>query len=163
MAKHRIEGDLHITGALTMGELGIPDSTITNADVEADADIDASKLEHSHRGLHTQNGTAVAATEVMHVVYGATGTIKAVKAGSVVAATGNATMTVDVKKNGTTVLSAPIVLDSTNTAYIVEAGMPTVTTLVAGDVLTAVVTVDAGTGALGTGLFVEAEIWEVTA
>jgi len=128
---------------------------VGNTDIEAAAGIAASKLEHPVYACYGQSGAAVAATVPIHTVVGATGVIESVKVGSIVACTGNAEITVDVKKNGTTVLSAAIVLDSTNTARIAESGTLSVTALVAGDLLEVVVAVNAGTGALGTGLFVQ--------
>jgi hypothetical protein len=107
-----------------------------------------------HNKTYRQNGNAAAATEVIHEARGTAGRIRAVRAGSVVAATGNSTATIDVRKNGTTVLSGTIVLDNANTAYVSEAGTLSVTSLAAGDVLTVVITVSAGTGTLPTGLFV---------
>jgi len=68
--------------------------------------------------------------------------------------TGNATVTVDVKKNGTTILSSTISLSSSQSNRDEVAGTLSVTSMVAADILEVVVTVDVGTGALGTGLFV---------
>jgi hypothetical protein len=61
-------------------------------------------------------------------------------------------VTVDLRKNGTTVLSAVITLNNANTARVAVAGALSVTTLVAGDVLE-VVTATAGGGTLATGVF----------
>jgi hypothetical protein len=90
------------------------------------------------------------------------GTINSVKAGSIVAATGDSTVTIDVRKNGTTVLSGTIALDSANTARVVEAGTVdgAQDDVVADDWIEVVISVSAGTGTLPTGLFVQVEIDE---
>ena len=138
----------------------LPDGCVANAQVASGAAIDADKLRHRFRGLFSQTGTAVAATQAMHVAAGTSGTIKAVKFGSIVANIGAATVTIDVKKNGTTILSASIVLDNANTARVVEAGTLSVTTVAAGDLIEAAVTVAAGGGTLATGLYGYVEIDE---
>jgi hypothetical protein len=74
--------------------------------VAAGAAIAATKLEHQYILTYAQGSatTAAAATQVIHTVYGATGDIIDFKAGSVVACTGDAAITVDLKVNGTSVL-----------------------------------------------------------
>lgn len=160
MPQDLINNDLYVNGKFAAKEMTLPSNVVANANVVAAADIDAVKLEHQYEKVLNQNGTAVADTRAIHLVYGATGSVVAFKAGSVVACTGNATITVDLKKNGTTMLSAVITLDNANTAYVAEAGTLAGTVLVAGDVLTVVVAVNAGTGALGTGLFAEVVLRE---
>src|SRR4051812_46702505 len=115
------EGSLTVLGAVSFTTL---------------AALDPSWMRHQFNKTYGQNGTAAAATQVLHEVRGTNATLRGIRAGSVVACTGNATITVDVKKNGTTILSATIVLDNANTAYISEAGTIPNGTLVAGDVLT---------------------------
>lgn len=154
MAQTRIEGDVYVTGALGAKTLSPPAGSIANAAVAALAGIDATKLEHQHRiGWSQANVTAAAETRVVYVCYGTTGTILAFVAGSIAKAVGDSTVTVDLRKNGTTVLSAVITLDNANTNRVAEAGTISVPGLVAGDVLEVVVAVTAGTGTLPTGLF----------
>lgn len=149
------QGDFHVTGNLTAGGgIGIPANTIVDAQVAPSAGIQASKVIQQKHGREVQSGNATAVTKPIHVAYGA-GTVVAVRVGSVVAATGDSTATIDVKKNGTTILSGAVVLDNANTAYISEAGTISVPSYDAGDVFTAVVTVSAGSGTLPTGLFVD--------
>lgn len=156
----RIDGNLHVAGRITAETMTAPASSIDDASVASDADIGAEKLEHQHVITYGQNGTAAAATEVVHLVVGTTATLEAVEVGSVTAAVGDSTATVDVKKNGTTVLSAPVVLDNANTAYVPEAGTVSVSAAAQDAVYTVVVTVSAGTGTLPTGLFVTLKIRE---
>lgn len=154
MAQSKIDGDLFVGGALGCRTLSPPAGSITNAAVAALAGVSASKLQHQHRVPWSQaNVTAAAETRVVYVCHGTTGTVLAFVAGSIAKAVGDSTATIDLKKNGTTVLSAPIVLDNANTARVVEAGTVSVPALVAGDVLEVVVTVSAGSGTLPTGLF----------
>lgn len=147
MAIAKVEGNIHVTN-------------IVDADVKSDAAIGAAKLDHQYQPHYSQSGTAAAATVVLHVVQEATAVLHAVKCGSIVAAVGDSTVTIDIKKNGTTVLSATVQLDNANTAYIVESGTISVSTAVVGDVYTAVITVSAGTGTLPTGLFIGLKIRE---
>ena len=69
-----------------------------------------------------------------------------------VAALTTATVTVDLKKNGTTVLTGVITLDNGNTAYIPEAGSLGTATYGNDDVLTLVIVAAASGGTLPTGL-----------
>ncbi len=158
----RIEGDVQYTGNVRFdGTMILPANTIGDADVDSSDPLAHTKVDHQRAKTYGQSGTMAAATIPLACVYGATGMVLSVKAGSVALCTGNAKATIDVKKNGTTILTGTFDLDSGNTAYVAEAGTLVASpTLAAGDVLTAVVTVDAGTGALGTGLFVTVVWWE---
>jgi hypothetical protein len=158
---NRIEGDTYVNGNLAAQTVTLPASAVTNASVVALAGISASKLQHQHRQVYSQpNTTATAVTQVIHHVVGATGTVQAFSAGSIAIAVGAATVTVDLKKNGSTMLTGVITLDSANTAYVAEAGTLAGTSVVAGDVLTIVTTATAGGGTIATGLFVSVTINE---
>jgi hypothetical protein len=156
----RLNDSLHVAGTLSSDTLVIPAGTLVNAGVSSIAAIGAEKLDHQHQRVYAQNGTAASATQVIHYTVGTTGTVYEFKAGSVTACTGAATITVDLRKNGTTMLTAVITLDNANTAYIAEAGTLSATAVVAGDVLTVVIVATAGGGTLGTGLFVHCKIRE---
>lgn len=166
----RHEGDHYFAGSLRAATLYPPDGCIADAHVSSAAAIDATKLEHQHNIAYGQaNAAAVDETRVIYVCRGAAGTVMAVKAGSIAAAVGDASCTVDVKKNGTTILDAPITLDSSNAAYTPEAGVVSVTALVAGDVLTVVIdgtlnpdgtTTTTGAEALPTGVYVQVVVHE---
>lgn len=132
-----IEGDLLVRGAVIPQSLYLPASSVTNASVLAGAGIDASKLQHQHTRTMSQVLGVDATTEarVIHVVYGATGTLLDFRAGAVVVAGAATTVTVDLKKNGTTVLSAVITLDNSQVAYQEVAGTITSASVAAGDVL----------------------------
>lgn len=158
----RIEGDVHVAGALSSNTMNIPAGTVVNADVSASAAIAATKLQHQHQPNYSQEtGTNVAAEEyIIHTVYGATGTIVAFEAGIVTIPSGDRTAVVDLHKNGATVLSAPITLDSGNTTLIVEGGTISSAALVDGDVLEVVVTLGGSSGTNPQGLFVSSIIRE---
>lgn len=135
----------------------LPAGTVEADDIEAAAGVEYTKLQQFRAPIYSQTGTAASATIPIGVVYGASGTMVAIKAGSIVACVGAATITVDLKKNGTTMLSSVITLDNANTARIMEAGTLSVTSLTAADFLELVVTATAGGGTLGTGLLVQ--VW----
>ena len=166
----RHEGDHYFAGSVRMATVYLPLLCVADAQVSATAAIDATKLEHQHNIAYGQaNAAAVDETRVIYVCRGATGTVMAVKAGSIAAAVGDANCTVDVKKNGTTILTAPITLDSSNAAYTPEAGTVSVSGLVAGDVLTVVIdgtinpdatTTTSGAEAMPTGVYVEVVVHE---
>lgn len=160
MADGYLETDLRITGAFSAGSMVLPAGSVKNTTVVGNAGISAEKVEHRNKPYLTQTGTAVAATSVVYLAT-ATCVINAVKALSIGICTTPATITIDCLKNGTTVLSSTIVLDDGNTARLAEAGTLSVTSMTAGDVLEFVVTVNAGGGTLGTGLYCWAEIDEL--
>lgn len=158
-----IDGDLLIKGQLNVQDgLAFPAGSITNTMIAASAGLSASKLEHQHQPVYAQNGNVDSAADrkIIHVVRGDTGTIQSFHVASRVACTGNATITVDLLKNGTTILSAAVVLDNANTAYTLEAGTISSASVVQNDVLEVNVTVNAGTGTLGDGVFAVLNIRE---
>lgn len=157
---NRFDGDVVVSGALVAGSMILPDSCVTSAKVQAGANLDGDKLEHRHVVRYSQPNTAATAETKAVYVARTTGIIREVVAGSIAAAVGDSTVTVDVKKNNTSVLSATIVLNNSNTARIIEAGAVAGAQddLAAGDWLDVVVTVSAGTGTLPTGVFVQIEI-----
>jgi hypothetical protein len=151
--------DVIVNGHFTPKTMTLPDDTVTDRKIPAGANLSAEKMEQQYQPVYSQgsNTTAVADPgQVKHIVQGATGVLREVIAGCVVANIGDSTVSVDVKKNGTTVLSAPISLTSSHTARQVVTGVLSVVggiDLVEDDVLEVVVTVSAGTGTLGKGVF----------
>jgi hypothetical protein len=73
-----------------------------------------------------------------------------------------ATVTVDLKVNGTSILTSVITIDNTVAAYgsVAATLAAGAATLVAGNVLTIVITATAGGGTLPTGFFCETVVWE---
>lgn len=152
-----INSDVYVAGTLSAQTTALSAGAVADTQVSATAAIQATKLQQQHQPCYSQEGTANAAVErkVMHVVRGATATLVEFAVGAVTAATGNATATIDLKKNGSTVLTGTISLTSATAAYATaQPGGYTSTSLVAGDVLECHVTaVNAGSGALAKGLF----------
>ncbi len=137
-------------------EVTLPASCVGDTEFDATDPLTATQQEHRHTGRLSQvhGSAATAERRVVHVARG-DGTVEAVRAGVVVACVGDSTITVDVKKNGTSILSATIGLDSGDAAYAKVDGTVSTAAYVAGDVFEVVVTVAAGTGTLGQGLFVD--------
>ena len=165
MAQSKIEGDVRVTGNISCSTLTIPAGSVRNASIEEDAEIEATKLEHKYEPVFAQpNTTATAETRAVHLVHGATGEVLAFKAGSIAACIGDSTITVDLKKNGSSILTSVITLDSSNTNRVAEAGTISGSGAIAvGDLLEVVVAVSAGTGTLGTGVFASVELTELAA
>lgn len=160
----RIEGNLTYQGAVSyQGTVTLPSETVTNANIRTAAGISADKLEHQFSPVLSQSGTAVGETKVVHVVNGETATVLDFSAGMIAHCTGDATVTLDLKKNGVSILTGTVGLSSAQSNYQTVAATIASAGLVAGDVLSVVVTVNAGTGSLGTGLFYSAVIREGTA
>lgn len=152
MSVNTITGDLVVTGTLYTGAFVPSSGSVTNASVAATAAIAATKLEHQFALTYGTSGTAASATVPIHIGYGLTGDIISIKAASIAIAVGAATVTVDLKKNGTTCLTGVITLDSGNTARVAEAGTLSVTTYAAGDLFELVIVATASGGTLPTGL-----------
>ncbi len=155
-------GDHYFDGNVRARTVQLPSATVGNDQVKAGAGVAASKLEHEHRVAYAQESdtTAAAETRVVHVVRGATGSIVSAAAGCVVANVGDATVSVDVTVNGSSVLTAAIEIDSADAARAVVDGAISSAALTAGDVVEIAVTVDAGTGTLGKGVFAQVNIRE---
>lgn len=147
-------GDLFVNGAFRAKTASLPSSSITNSNVVAGAGISASKLQHQHQHVYAQEGTnaSASARQILHVVVGATGTVESIKATLTTACIGAATITVDLKKNGTTILSAVISFSSSDAAFTLKAGTISTPAVVVGDVLEIVVVATAGGGTLGKGI-----------
>ena len=110
----RTEGDVFVAGSFSANEIALPASTVNNDDVAAAACIAATKLDHQYAKV-VQQESATAATDVAHVnhvAYGA-GNVIAFKVGAVVAPVGVAAIAVDLLKNGATVLTGTVAINST--------------------------------------------------
>lgn len=158
MGTSRTDGDLYVSGILSCNDMAVPAGVVVNASVAAAAAIASTKLQHRHNKTYGQTGANADATIITHVAKG-TGTLKTFVAGSIGLCTASNSTTIDLKKNGTTCLTAVITLDSGNTARVAEAASVSVSAYVAGDVFEIVVdkTSDSGDA---TGLFACAEFDE---
>ena len=157
----RLEGDVHVAGSLSAYALTPPASCVTDNAVAAAADIAATKLEHQNNYVYAQESGTTAADDnrVAAVIYGATGSIIAFHASSVVKCAGDSTVTIDLCKqsgtatSATSILSAAITLNSSSTTYSHVAGTISTATLVAGDKLEIKIDATVGTGTLAKGVF----------
>lgn len=154
-----VRGDLWVMGAATLG-----DDSIGDDQVKSDAAIAASKLEHQHRASFGQESATQASDEakVVHVVKGAVGTVLKVMCGCVVAPVGAATVSVDILKNGVSILTEPLVLNTTNmnVAYASVEAVVSSAALVADDVLEVNIVETTGGGTQMKGLFVHIDLEE---
>jgi len=158
----RIEDTGVFRGLVQFLSILLPSGAVTAANIAAAAGVEATKLEHQHREIYQQESdtTSVSEDRVVHVVKGTTGDLKTFRAGSVVANIGAATITVDLHKNGSTILSAPITLDNGDAAYALVAGVISSEPVVADDVLEVVVVATAGGGTVGKGVFASLDVFE---
>ena len=159
---HNLENTtLYVGGVFKPYELIVPGGTIVNADVSAAAAIAASKLERAPPIVVSQTGTAVTARHLVRFCKGTTGTIKHVTVSNITACAGSSAVTVDVKKNGTTILSAVVTLNSGTAAYSENEGTITVAALADGDYLEIIITAtQSGTDALATGVMCQVDLNE---
>jgi len=160
----RVEGDVYVNGSLSSKTMTLPASAVGDAQVQASAGINATKLQHQHRkGLAQASGsTATAETRVVHVA-AAAGTLTRFEAGVVVPPSnggGDRTVTFDLKVNGSSVLASTIVIDKTNTARQVETATVSSPDLVAGDVVEITITVGGSTGTQAQGAFAQVTVNE---
>lgn len=119
MPLSRIDGDLYVTGTLTAASMNVPAGSVSDADVEAQANVAASKLEHMHTVNLAVFDHATDVTTRRMGIWSAEnpGTIDRFEVWVSVAAGAATTVTVDLLKNGTTVLTSAVSIDNTLTAY----------------------------------------------
>ena len=167
MALTTISSDVLIVGSLSSKTFSPPAGCINDTAIAAPSApasaIATSKVRHRFEPFMAQpNTTATTETKTVHVVRGTAGTINEVVAGSIVACIGGATITLDVKKNGSSVLTGVLTLNSSNTARVaVPASLSGGSvTVAAGDWIEFVVTATTGGGTIGTGFFAQLQIDE---
>lgn len=156
----QISDDMVVRGHLSATSMTIPNNTVTSDAVQSAANINADKLESRIYASHAQPNTAATAETRTLFVARRAGIVNHIYVGSIAKAIGDSTVTVDVKKNGTSILSSTVTLNSSNTARIAVAATidGSLDDLVAADWLEVVITISAGTGTLPTGVFVQVEI-----
>lgn len=152
------DGNVYVNGNLACTTFSCPANTIDNAAMKAGAAgnyVDPTKLATRRITSYAQaTGTDnVSVTQVLRVIYGATATLRAFRAYNYSTALSTDTTTIDLKKNGSTVLTAVITLNLAAGTTVTAAAGFTSAALVTGDKLTIVVT---ATGSdPGQGLYVE--------
>jgi hypothetical protein len=142
-------------GGLTIvGDFIVPNNSITNEKVASSTVIAATKLAHRHYARVSVAGTVATATFPIHEAYAA-GSIVQLVVASIVVAIGAATVTVDLRKNGTTVLSSVVTLNSSSVARTPVAGTVSSASYTSGDFFEVVITATASGGTLPSGLLVQ--------
>ena len=159
MATSLFHGNVHVTGTLTANVVAPTATTVTNAMIVAGVTqkgISATKIEQMRSVTYAQpiDSVTINETVVLALIYGVAGAALAIAAGSITPCTGNATVAIDVLKDGTTILSAPITLNNAGVAYTPKSGVIAVSTLAATDVLTVDIDPTPGTGNIATGIYV---------
>ena len=144
--------------AKLVGTLTYPSGQITNEHVSSSAAIDSDKLQHLHKkGTNFAlaiGGTPAAYEEIVYVCEAATAAVRGFHA--LLNDTGTGTsVTFDLKKNGTTMLSSVVTITDAGADRAVSDGTLSATALVAGDVLSIVLAQTATTGAQGPFAWVE--------
>jgi hypothetical protein len=116
------QGDVLINGSLYATGLTIPNSSIRDASVAAGAGISAAKIQQQEIQLFAQDFTTtiVAQRHLIHWAKGGNGTIQEFRVTVTTAMIGAATATIDLKKNGTTILTSSITIDSTLVAFVIK-------------------------------------------
>jgi hypothetical protein len=160
----KIDGDLLVLGTLSPAKLTAPPGCITDPAIPAGANVNSTKLMQRYEPVYTQPSGAAVITErrFLHVVRSSTAAVQQMQAAVKQAITGNSTVTVDLLKNGATILSAVLSIDNTLAAFANRAGAVISPNLVLGDVLEVNVTATVGTGVLPQGLIVMVQIDENT-
>jgi hypothetical protein len=153
--------DVIVKGDFKPRSITYPAGGVNNAAVASDAAIETSKQRHRYRANYAQpNSTATAETRALHVAR-LPGTVRDVQVGSIAKAVGDSTVTVDIRKNGTTILTGVVTLNSSNTNRVAVPGtLSGSVTVAANDLLEAVIAISAGTGTLPTGVFLSVEVDE---
>lgn len=151
-------GNVQMLGTVVVADAQLVDDYWSTTPANA---LTAAKQEHYWSLVYGQAGNAATETLVLHVVRGTTITIDEVVATQISANAGSSTVTIDIYKNGTTILSSVITLDSGDAAYAKVTGTISTSTGVAGDVYTAVITANqSGTDALATGVAIQLKVRE---
>lgn len=139
------------------GGVVLPANCIGDNQFAAASPLSVDKQSHQYLERLTQahGSAAVAERRVIHVAKSG-GVVEDFSAGVATACVGDSTIDVDLKKNGTTILTGTIEIDSGDAAFDLVEGDLSSTSYSAGDVFEVVVAVTAGTGTLGQGLFAQA-------
>lgn len=163
MSQQVVQSDLYVNGNLSSSTFTAPAASITDSMIQGAAGIQASKLQHQYEKPYSNGdaaATAVSEQRVLHVVRGATATVIEFGAGAIVPLVAPDTCTVDILKNGTSILSAAIALAAGDLARQFKTGSLSGTSAVAGDVFEVKVTATHSSGTLPKGVFAQLKIRE---
>ena len=164
MASLTVPNNLVVQGQIVpQGGITLPSSCVSDAQVSAGASIDQSKLQHQHRaGVSQANGaSATAQRQTVYIAQASTGaTVLTFNAGCITAPTGADTCSVDLQRNGTSLLGAAISLTSSTPARTPVGGTISIANLSQNDTLEIVITPAHSTGTLPQGVFGEVRVAE---
>ena len=154
-----IPGNLIVTGNFRAGGMTLPTNSIGDGQVNVGSPITTEKLYHRYNASYGQDlgGVVVAKRRIAHIAKAA-GTIVELKITLAVACTGSTSyVKCDIRKNGTTITSAPASHIPGDSAYATGAALGTFSSsaFAAGDKLEFDITVSAGDGAIGQGLYAQ--------
>lgn len=161
MATPVIFQDVTVRGAfVAAGTSTLPAASVTNAMIAAGANVDASKViarQEWGTELFPPTTAVAALTQVLGMAYAGCTLVEFSAWIEVVATGADRTVTVDLKKSTgagayATILSATVGFTNASSVRTKVTGTFSSTTLVAGDILEAVVTVAGSAGAQATGL-----------
>ena len=144
---------------ITGGTLTLDSGTIYNDAIASSAAVDADKMQHCYKpGTNfntTLTGTPATREEIVFCA-SQIGTVRAFNA-LVYTPGSSASITIDLKKNGTTMCSSVITLTNSSTAKAVYAGTLSTTAFAADDILSLSMTVSSSTGMQGVYAWIELE------
>jgi len=156
----RVEDNIVYGGALTGPANSIPVEQLNPGNDGADhGDLQMRQMIHKHVTSDLTTAIAASCAGILHVAYKA-GVVLQAWALAVTVPTDAADITVDIKKNGTTILTATFDVDSGSTNYTKETGTINDSAVAAGDVFTWHVTVNAGAGTNAKGVAVGMVLYE---
>src|SRR5947209_17341515 len=135
MSYSTINGTVQVESLVPIS-ITLPSGSVTDSNIVAGAKVAYTKCGQKFQPCYRSSGSSSVANDrqVIHVVRGATGSVVSARVGVTTAATGNAATTVDVQKNGTTILSATVSVGTT-AAYTLLTPTISTSSLVVGDVL----------------------------
>ncbi len=165
-----VQGDLVVYGALSASSIDQPAGSIKNSHFSATASdrLAASKAVHQFAvAAEQKNGTdAVSETRIVHIAKGAGTVVDFQAVADAVPASGDKAASIDLQKSTgggafATLLTTPIVLNSSDTNRTPNTGtLVGSPTYAAGDLLAVVVTVSGSTGSQAQGLCARAMVQE---
>lgn len=167
---NKFDGDTHVAGHFSATSITLPAGTVDNNSIDADAAIEASKLEHRNNIFYQQPiGTAVVAAIVPIYVCRAENGAAVIDLFTTIvgaiATGGDRTITIDIKKSTAggapaTILSSTKVLNNASVLYTHNDFTINDDDLVEGDILIAYITVAGVASAQGQGLVIGGRIDE---
>lgn len=159
---NQFRNGLNVQGGFACDAFNPPTGCVTDASIAAGVVgsqpnlIQTSKIWQQYSKNWSQAGTAVTERRVIHVSYGTAGQVLALWIGCVGVPAGAATVTVNLYKNGTSILTGVVTLNSATVAYaLTAASFGAGVTYATNDVFEIVVTATAGGGTLPTEVFAQ--------